>query len=95
MISERDKARYPFTTESADYVKKLRIEVDDLITEPYKPILKRAEERIRLALLKPDDLTPQEHDPSIEILSLSFSIGNFFPTSSSNTFLFNVIDGIF
>jgi len=74
MISERDKARYPFTTESADYVKKLRIEINDLITEPYKPILKRAEERIRLALLKPDDLTPQEHDPSIEILSFPTSI---------------------
>ena len=32
MISERDKARYPFTTEAADYVKKLRIEIENEIT---------------------------------------------------------------
>ena len=74
MISERDKARYPFTTEAADYVKKLGIEINDLITDPYKPILKRAEERIRQALLKPDDLTPQEQDPRIEILSFPTAI---------------------
>jgi len=74
MISERDKARYPFTTEATEYVKKLRIEIDDLISESYKPILKRAEERIKQALLKPDDLASQEQDPSIEILSFPTAI---------------------
>jgi len=74
MSSERDKARYPFTNEAADFVKNLGIEIDDLTTEPYWAILKRAEQRIRQALVKPDESLPQEEDPNIEVPSFATAI---------------------
>jgi DNA primase large subunit len=74
MSSERDKARYPFTNEAADFVKNLGIEIGDLIIEPYGAILKRAKQRIRQALLKPDELSPQEEDPNIEVPSFPTAI---------------------
>jgi len=74
MSSERDKARYPFTTEAADFVKSLGIEVDDLASESYSAILRRAEERIRQALLNPSELAPQEQDPNIEVPSFPTAI---------------------
>jgi DNA primase large subunit len=74
MSSERDKARYPFTSEAGEFVKSLNIGVDDLASEPYNLILKRAEQRIRQALFKPDELSPQEQDPNIEIPSFPTAI---------------------
>ena len=74
MSSERDKALYPFTTEAADFVKNLGIGIEDLATEPYRAILKRAEQRIRQALLSPSELSPQEQDPNIEIPSFPTAI---------------------
>jgi len=74
MSSERYKARYPFTVEAAEFVKKLRIGIDDLTSDTYSAILRRAEERIRQALLSPNELTPQEQDPNVEIPSFPTAI---------------------
>ena len=74
MSSERDKARYPFTAEAADFVRNLGIEVDDLASESYNAILMRAEQRIRQALLSPSELSPQEQDPNIEVPSFPTAI---------------------
>ncbi|MEM2942940.1 MAG: hypothetical protein QXT81_05920, partial [Candidatus Bathyarchaeia archaeon] len=74
MISERDKALYPFTVEAAEFVKSLGIRLEDLTTEPCSAILKRAEERIRQALLNPSELSPQEQDPNIEVPSFPAAI---------------------
>jgi len=73
MSSERDKARYPFTTEAAEFVKDLRIGIDDLTSEPYNAILRRAEQRIRQALLE-FKVSPQEQDPNIEVPSFPTAI---------------------
>lgn len=74
MSSERDKALYPFTAEAADFVRNLGIGIEDLTTEPYRAILKRAEQRIRQALLSPSELSPQEQDPNIEVPSFPTAI---------------------
>ncbi len=74
MSSERDKALYPFTAEAGDFVKNLGIGIEDLTTEPYRAILRRAEQRIRQALLSPSELSPQEQDPNIEIPSFPTAI---------------------
>ncbi|MGQ9543780.1 MAG: hypothetical protein ACUVTM_06840 [Candidatus Bathyarchaeia archaeon] len=73
MITERDKARYPFTAEAAEFIRNLGLRIEDLTSEPYKPILKRAEQRIRQALTE-FEVTHQEHDPNIEVASFPAAV---------------------
>ena len=44
-------AKYPFVPEASAYIRHLNIDINDLITEEFKEILNRAEERIEEAML--------------------------------------------
>ena len=50
-LTKSDWAKYPFTPEAAEYVKRLGIQIEDLTSPEYTPVLDRAEERIQEALL--------------------------------------------
>jgi DNA primase large subunit len=73
MSTERDKARYPFTAEAAEFIRKLGLRIEDLTSEYYRPILVRAEQRIRQALTE-FKVTPQEHDINIEVTSFPTAV---------------------
>ena len=65
--------KYPFSKEATEYVKALGFSIQDLEKEEFKPILDRAEERVKEALLgKREVRRPLREE--IEILSFPVSI---------------------
>ena len=62
-------AKYPFTNEAAEYVKKLDLKIEDMSA----PILARAEQRIEQALLKAE-VSSQLHNDEIEIPSFPAAV---------------------
>ena len=50
-FTNNDLAKYPFLKETAEYIKPLDLQIDDLTTIGMDQILKRAEERVNEGLL--------------------------------------------
>lgn len=49
-FTPNDLAKYPFLKETADYIRPLGLQIEDLSSHEMEPVLKRAEERVREAL---------------------------------------------
>jgi DNA primase large subunit len=73
MLTKTDLAKYPFTVESSEYVKSLRIGVAELTTGDYDPILDRAEQRISESE-KDAVVSPRWQDTDVEILSFPTAV---------------------
>ena len=72
-LTKSDWAKYPFTPEAAEYVKRLGIQIEDLTSPEYGPVLDRAEERIQEALLF-RTISQRSSNDEIEIPSFPIAI---------------------
>jgi len=68
MLTKTDFARYPFTTESSEYIRSLKIDVAELASGGYERVLERAEQRIKESE-KDVMITLEWQDTDVEILS--------------------------
>lgn len=73
MLGKSDRAKYPFTTEAIEFVKKLKIEVKDLVSPDFSKFVKRAEERIREAI-EQRSVSYNSKDDDVEFLSFPIVI---------------------
>ncbi len=72
VLSKADIAKYPFTVESARYVKSLGIRIEDLASREYVGIVNRARERIEEAILY--GIVGWNETPNYDIEILSFPV---------------------
>ncbi len=73
MLTKIDLAKYPFTAEAAEYVKGLGIEIDELASDEYSPILERAEKRIEESIVEAK-VSGEMQDVEVEIPSFPTAI---------------------
>jgi len=69
MFGKIDLAKYPFSAEAAEYLRSRGLAVEDLASQDLRPILLRAEERAREAILKARAPERRGWDDEVEILS--------------------------
>ena len=50
-FTKNDLAKYPFLKETAEYIKPLDLQIDDLASMGIDQLLKRAEERVNEAII--------------------------------------------
>ena len=50
-FTKNDLAKYPFLKETAEYIRPLDLQIEDLTSAGMEQILRRAEERVREAIL--------------------------------------------
>src|SRR4030066_2371502 len=50
-FTKNDLAKYPFLKETADYIRPLSLQIEDLTSEEMMPVLNRAEGRVREAII--------------------------------------------
>jgi DNA primase large subunit len=73
MLTKTDFAKYPFTTESSEYIRSLKIDVAELASGGYERVLERAEQRIRESE-KDAMISPEWQDTDVEILSFPTAV---------------------
>ncbi|MDI6691514.1 MAG: hypothetical protein QME50_06610, partial [Candidatus Bathyarchaeota archaeon] len=83
-FTKNDLAKYPFLKETAEYVKKLDLKIEDLANPEFSAILNRAEERIEEAILYAL-VSRKLRNPEIEILSFPVSI--MLTVATENSFI--------
>ena len=78
LLTAYDRAKYPFVGQTAEHVREIGLDIEDLESEAYTQFLNRAEERIRNALLdmsvyaKTKPLDPTEYE--LEIFSFPIAV---------------------
>ncbi|UCE43854.1 MAG: hypothetical protein JSV57_05780 [Candidatus Bathyarchaeota archaeon] len=73
VLTPHDLAEYPFTSQAANYIQELEINLKDLANTEYQAILKRAQERIEEAILL-GSITKQHERDEIEVSSFPIAI---------------------
>jgi len=81
-FTKNDLAKYPFLKETAEYVRKLDLKIEDLTNPEYAAILERAQERVEEAVLYAI-VTRKSHNEEVEILSFPAAIMITVATESS------------
>lgn len=86
-FTKNDLAKYPFLKETARYISPLELQIDDLASPGMAFVLKRAEERVTLAItsLRIRDLDKNIKDMDTEILS--FPIALLLVTATDNSLI--------
>ncbi|MEM1506898.1 MAG: DNA primase large subunit PriL [Candidatus Bathyarchaeia archaeon] len=77
ILTLNDLAKYPFTPEAANEVKKLDFRIEHLMNPDYRPVLERAEKRIIEALTtNPPEVgyDPHAYSEDVEVLSFPVAI---------------------
>jgi len=72
-FTRSDLAKYPFTPQAAEHVQALDLQIADLASPEYAPILNRAEKRIEEAILYAL-VSEQQRNDEIEILSFPIAV---------------------
>ncbi len=83
MYSKVDLAKYPFTKEAQKYIESLSLDIDDLISTEYSPVLRRGVERIIEAL--ESGYVSYRGNAFVELLS--FPIARLFVESLGDEYL--------
>jgi DNA primase large subunit len=73
MLTKTDLAKYPFVKEAAEYIKSLKIQVDELSSVEFNSIINRAEERIKEAVINAK-VSKDWLSDEIEVLSFPIAI---------------------
>ena len=86
-FTKNDLAKYPFLKETARYISPLELQIDDLTSAGMAFVLKRAEERVTLAItsLRVRDLDKNIKDMDTEILS--FPVALLLVTATDNSLI--------
>lgn len=82
-FTPNDLAKYPFLKETAEYLKKLGLDIEELTSPELGAILNRAEERIEKAVLSVS--TGQKHGNDVEIPS--FPVAIMLAIDTKNSFI--------
>lgn len=83
-FSRNDLAKYPFLKETAEYVKKLDLRIEDLASSEFAKILERSEERVEEAILY-TLVSRKLRNEDIEILS--FPVAIMLTAATENSFI--------
>lgn len=83
-FTKNDLAKYPFLKETAEYVKKLDLKLEDLADPDFTRVLDRAKERVEEAILYLS-VTRKFHNQEIEILS--FPVAIMMVVATENSFI--------
>jgi DNA primase large subunit len=83
-FTKNDLAKYPFLKETAEYVKKLDLKIEDLANPEFSSILERAEERVVEAILYAL-VSRKLRNEEIEILS--FPVAIMLAMATENSFI--------
>ncbi|MCK4474789.1 hypothetical protein KAU30_03010, partial [Candidatus Bathyarchaeota archaeon] len=83
-FSRNDLARYPFLKETAEYVKKLDLRIEDLASSEFAKILERSEERVEESILY-TLVSRKLRNEDIEILS--FPVAIMLTAATENSFI--------
>lgn len=73
MLSKADQAKYPVVPEAVEYVRQRGLTIDELSDQSYNPILDRAEERLRQAIVQGAVSSEWQND-DVEILSFPVAV---------------------
>jgi DNA primase large subunit len=82
-FTENDLAKYPFLKETAEYMKKLGLKIEELENPEMAPILNRAQERVKEAILSVG--VGRKHENYIEIPS--FPVAIMLAIATKNSFI--------
>ncbi|MEM3696130.1 MAG: DNA primase large subunit PriL [Candidatus Bathyarchaeia archaeon] len=83
-FTKNDLAKYPFLKETAEYVKKLDLKIEDLTSPEFSSILERAKERVEEAILYAL-VSRRLRNEEIEILS--FPVAIMLTLATENSFI--------
>jgi DNA primase large subunit len=83
-FTKNDLAKYPFLKETAEYVRKLDLKIEDLTNPEYAAILERAQERVEEAALYAI-VARKSYNEEVEILSFPAAI--MITVATENSFL--------
>ncbi|MGD0450615.1 MAG: DNA primase large subunit PriL [Candidatus Bathyarchaeia archaeon] len=83
-FTKNDLAKYPFLKETAEYIKPLDLQIDDLASMGMDQALKRAEERINEAIIT---RSISRDSKKIDIEILSFPIALLLVVATENSFI--------
>ena len=84
-LTTLDLAKYPFSKEASDYIRKLDFTLEELDAEAFRQIVDRAEDRIKEALIA-GIVSPTSH-VNTEAELLSFAVAMVLVASISDTYL--------
>jgi len=73
MLSKADQAKYPVVPQAVEYVRQRGLTIDELSDQSYTPILDRAEERLRQAIVQGAVSSEWQND-DVEILSFPVAV---------------------
>jgi hypothetical protein len=82
-FTKNDLAKYPFLKKTAEHVKKLGLNIEELATPEISQILNRAEERIKNAILSASVGEKRENDVEIP----SFPVAIMLAIATKNSFI--------
>ena len=83
-FTKNDLAKYPFLKETAEYIKPLDLQIDDLTSMGMDQLLKRAEERVNEAIIN-RSITRNLKNIDLEILS--FPVALLIVIATENSFI--------
>jgi DNA primase large subunit len=83
-FTKNDLAKYPFLKETAEYIKPLELQIDDLTSIGMDQILKRAEERVNEALI---NRSITRNTKKIDLEILSFPVALLIVIATENSFI--------
>lgn len=83
-FTKADLTKYPFLKETTEYVRKLDLKIEDLSSQEFAQVLKRAEDRIEEAILYVL-VTRETRSDEIEILS--FPVAIMLAVATENSFI--------
>ncbi|MCW4045805.1 MAG: DNA primase large subunit PriL [Candidatus Bathyarchaeota archaeon] len=82
-FTKNDLAKYPFLKQTAEHVKKLGLKIEELTNTEMAPILDRAEERVKNAILSVSVGTKRENDVELP----SFPVAIMLAIATQNSFI--------
>jgi DNA primase large subunit len=82
-FTQKDLAKYPFLKETAEYMKKLGLKIEDLTNPEMAQVLSRAEERVKNAILFVS--VGEKHESYVEIPS--FPVAIMLAIATKNSFI--------
>jgi DNA primase large subunit len=83
-FTKNDLAKYPFLKETAEYIKPLDLQIDDLTSMGMGQILKRAEERVNEAIV---NRSVSRNIKKIDLEILSFPVAILLVIATENSFI--------
>jgi len=74
-LTREDWAKYPFLPAATQYIRNLNLKIESLANPALEPVLERAEERVREALLtSPPQVSYQPYDEEVELVSFPVAV---------------------